>query len=516
MKRSRNAFIVLGGLIVVVALGVFFAKRPHASVLAVAETTVSYKHFSTRLPETGVVQRPQTQTLAALVGGNLGTLSVRPGQRVAAGALIATIVNPQLESNAASAREAMASAQAHVRSISETNAALPSQNRSSIVQAQAAVEQARSGVTQARQDAASGAQSGLGYGGSTAEAQRVAANSTLTTAETALREARRINAADQALFDQGAISKDALNQAQARVLDTQVAADQARRNRAITYQQLSRTQPYLADRVRAAENQLQQAEAALAAARANAANSKAGDLQGAQADAAAKANDYQYASDQLARTEIRAPFAGTIQTIASQTGDTLRSMQPGDAVTAGAAIATIAAGDGYVVKTKVDEQDVASIRVGQRATVSGEDLGTHSLRGHVIAISQVAQKSDDVANTSRQVITTVSLDQTVPFLRDGMTVDVDITTLDIARALAIPTDAIRRDDDRKPYVFVVRGGHAKRVPVVTGLSNDVLTIVRRGLRAGDRIVTDKTLAVSDGLAVRPAPTPSSGVKNATS
>ena len=67
------------------------------------------------------------------------------------------------------------------------------------------------------------------------------------------------------------------------------------------------------------------------------------------------------------------------------------------------------------MRARVDEQDVANVRTGQPAIVSGEDLGTTKLPGHVALIGAVAQKSDDPSNTARQVITTIALDQTVPF-----------------------------------------------------------------------------------------------------
>ncbi len=115
-----------------------------------------------------------------------------------------------------------------------------------------------------------------------------------------------------------------------------------------------------------------QAQAALASARANAAQDKSGDVQAAQADAQKALDDWRYAADQLARTRITAPFSGTIQTIASETADSLRPLQPGDAVTAGQALLTIAGDTGFIVRARVDEQDVSQVRAGQRAIVSGK------------------------------------------------------------------------------------------------------------------------------------------------
>jgi HlyD family secretion protein len=512
MKRRRNLILAAIGIVAISALGIFGAVKPHAQAIAVREEAVHYGHFTTTLPETGVVQRPKTQVLPALVGGNLGSIEVRAGEHVAAGVVVATIVNPQIDSALASAESTYAASAGRAQSASETNSALPAQNRSAVVQAQSNLEGAKVSLQQARQDLAAGQQSGLGYGGTTAEDQRLAADAAAAKAATDLREAQRIADANRDLYAQKAVSKDALDQSLARLDQARVADNQARRQRQILSGQLDRQHSVLIDRVHAAEDALSQAQAALDAARANAAESRSGDVAAAQGDAARADADLRFARDQVARLVVRAPFAGVVQTIATEAGDNLRPLQPGDPVQPGQPLVTIASDRDFVVRTKVDEQDIAAVSVGQRARVSGEDFGGKSLSGHVAQISDVAQKSDDPSNTARQVITTVALDRTFPFLRDGMTVDVDITTKDVAHVLAVSNDAIRRGDDGKPYVFVVRDGKARKTPVVTGAANDAKTVVTKGLAAGDRVVADKNLGVSEGVAVTPQPSPTASAK----
>jgi HlyD family secretion protein len=511
MKRNRNLLFLALGIVAVVALGVFSAVRPHAKPLDVRVTAVHQGHFTTTLPETGELQLARVQALPALVAGNLATLNVRAGEKVSAGDVIATIENPELESTLVTSQASAQGADARAGSAAETNAALPAQNRSAVVQAQANLEAARVALSQARQDLAAGAQSGLGYGGSTAEDQQVQADAAAAKADTDLREAQRINAANRDLYAQKAVSKDTLDQSQARLEEAQVAANQAHRERQILEGSLGRAHSVLVDRVRAAEDGLRQAQAALRAARATAAQSHSGDVQAAQDDASRAGAELSYAHDQVARLTIRAPFDGTIQAIANETGDTLRPIEPGDPVQVGMVLATIAGSGGFVVRAKVDEQDIASVRPGQRVKVSGEDFGGKSLAGHVVQISGAAQKSDDPSNTARQVVTTVALDRTLPFLRDGMTVDVDIVTHDQPHALTVPNDAIQRDTDQKPYVYRVVNGKAARTAVTTGAANDATTVITRGLAANDRVVAEHNPALHDGApisAATPAPAPS--------
>jgi RND family efflux transporter MFP subunit len=484
-RRARGA-IVAGGIALIVVLGVTLG-RTRVRALPVRTVTVAYGRFETRLAETGQIQRPHVETLAALVPGNIGELYVHPGERVRAGQLLATIVDPQLEENLAVARAAYEGARSRALKIERT---LPLQNAS-------AVQEARVALQQAEQDYASGAQSGLGYGETTAQEQRLAADAEVARTRTALHEAQRIADANKDLYAHKAISRDALDQSLARLDDAQVAARQAVERRVILERQLAQNREYLRDRVLAQRDALRQAQANLSATRP--------DLAAAQADVAKAAADLQFAQAQVMHTQIRAPFAGTVQNVATEQNDALRPLQPGDAVTVGQPLITLATGAPFVVRAKVDEQDVAALAVGQRAIISGETLAGKTLTGRVSAISAYAQKSDDPTNTSRQVLTTVALDRSLPFLRDGMTVDVDIITADLKHAISVPTDAIRRDSADKAYVYVLRDGKAQRVDVLVGPSNDSSTVVMHGLAPNDVVVADRNAAVASGVAITPLP-----------
>lgn len=504
--RMRNLLIVLGVLVVLIVIAVVALPRHAGRTVTVVKVAPSA--FEIKLPETGLVERPRTEVLAALVAGNLERIAVRPGQHVAAGELLASIANPQLVNAEQDAHDAYLAATGTARSTQATNAALPAQNRSSVVQAQASLEQARFNLNQAIQDERSGAQSGLGYGGTSAAAQRAQADAQLENAATDLHEQQRLADADKDLYAQKALSKDALDQQLAKLAEAQITYNQQRSLREETYAQLGRQTPVLSDRVRAARDAVTQAQAALAAARATAAQDKTGDVQSAEATAAERFADWRYAADQVQRLRIVAPFAGVVQSIATETGDTLRPLQPGDPITVGQQVITLAGDEGFVVRARVDEQDVSNVRLGQSALVSGEDLGTTTLPGHVATIGAIAQKSDDPSNTARQVVTTIALDRTTPYLRDGMNVDVDIVTDHRAHALSVPNAALRHDPSGTPYVLLAHNGTTVKRVVHVGPANDVATVIVSGLHAGDEVVTDPDATITAGLAVVPTTAPS--------
>ena len=308
---------------------------------------------------------------------------------------------------------------------------------------------------------------------------RVTYEADVQTARSNLDEAKRVYNADVALLANKAIPRNQLDVDKAKLDQMQVSYDQA-----VRQLRLGAVTGF------SAESSVQVAQAtAHKMAIVNAANQQ-----------------------QVGFTRITAPFSGVIQSVATQPNDPLTNLRPGDPVTAGQALFTIAEGGNYIVKAEVDEQDIINVRVGQPAIVSGEDFPGKHIAGHVASISPLATKSTDASSTAKQVLTTVLLDSSPSYLRDGMTVDIDILTADIKNSLLVPNDAIVTDKG-KSYVFVVRKGTAHKTLVTTGKANDTQTIVKSGIVAGDTIVSQKTPGLTDKQAVTiaasPSPLPSS-------
>jgi len=233
----------------------------------------------------------------------------------------------------------------------------------------------------------------------------------------------------------------------------------------------------------------------------------------AQANAHKSAITNAQDQQQLASTQIVAPFDGIIQTIATNTNDALRFIQVGDPVTAGQALFTIAASDNYIVRAEVDEQDIINVHVGQRALVSGEDFPGKTIPGHVSQIAPVATKSTDANSTAKQVLTTIVLDTSPSYLKDGMTADVDILTTDMPRALTVPNGAVVTQGSSS-YVFVVVNSVARKRNVKIGAVSDTQTVILSGLQAGDKIVGQQNPGLTDGARVEALP--NNGLPNSSS
>jgi HlyD family secretion protein len=302
---------------------------------------------------------------------------------------------------------------------------------------------------------------------------KVTYQAAVDTQKSAYDEARRVYDADVALYNQRAIARSQVDADKAKLDQAKVAYDQA-----VEQLKLGAVSGYGQNSVQAAEASAQKARIL--------------DAQNQQ---------------QVAFTRIVAPQSGVIQTVATNPNDPLRPLQNGDAVTNGQALFTLAQGDGFIVRAEVDEQDIINVTQGLRANVTGQDFPGKTIPGHVSAIAPVAQKSTDASSTAKQILTTISLERSPAYLRDGMSADVDILTTDIARAISVPTGSITKDKG-KSYVFVVDAGQVKKRQIVPGLAGDTQTLVKSGLAAGDVIVIGSTAGLSDGVKVTAAPSAS--------
>jgi len=302
---------------------------------------------------------------------------------------------------------------------------------------------------------------------------RVTYQAQVETAKSNLNEAERVYNADLALYRNKAIPRNQVDVDKAALDKMRVAYDQALRQL-----QLGAVTGY-------GENSVQYAQAA--------------------AEKAAITN--QANQQQLSFTRVLAPFSGIVQEVASQPNDPLTPLHAGDPVSQGQMLFTIAESAGYIVKAQVDEQDIINVHVGQPVIVSGQDFPGKHIPGHVELISPVASKSTDASSTAKQVLTTIRLDSSPAYLKDGMTVDVDILTSHIRNAVTVPNDALTSEGG-KSYVYVVRKGVAHKVAVTVGQANDSQTIVKSGVSPGATIVAQKQPGLQEGVHVTAAPSAS--------
>lgn len=193
---------------------------------------------------------------------------------------------------------------------------------------------------------------------------------------------------------------------------------------------------------------------------------------------------------QLAKTTLRAEVAGTVLT---------RNVEPGDLVQPGRVLFEIARAGATEVLVPLDEKNLQVLAIGQKAVCIADAYPSRPFPAEVSFIAP----SVDPQRGSVDIRLTVS---PVPdFLRQDMTVSVNVETGRRDRAVVVPNDALGEVAGDSAWVWRVEDGRAVRRDVELGLRGLTLTEVAAGLAPGDWILADAQAGLAPGDRVRVVP-----------
>jgi HlyD family secretion protein len=226
------------------------------------------------------------------------------------------------------------------------------------------------------------------------------------------------------------------------------------------------------------------------------------DLQSSRASLAQFQAQLSQANDHLSKTSVYAPLDGTVTSLDIKVGETAISSSTN---IPGSNLMTIADPDTMLAEVNVDEADIANIDADQRARVFAIAYPDTAVEGAVSSIAVSAKVAEGRQGLSFAVKIRLTDTKGVN-LRPGMSCRAEIFAAARERVLATPIQAIRVEEDltqklTKRYVFVDRGGVAKRIEVQAGLSDDAYQELTGGIVEGDSVITgpDRVLrALKDG------------------
>lgn len=190
---------------------------------------------------------------------------------------------------------------------------------------------------------------------------------------------------------------------------------------------------------------------------------------------------------QLAKTTIRAEAAGTVLT---------RNVEPGDLVQPGRVLFEIARTGNTEVLVPLDEKNLEVLAIGQSAMCIADAYPGRPFPAKVSFIAPIVDPQRGTVDI-RLTVTPVP-----GFLRQNMTVSVNVETGRRDRALVAPNDALAAMDGNRAELWLVVNGRATRRQVQLGLRGLTQTEVTAGLRVGDWILADAQAAVKPGDRVR--------------
>jgi membrane fusion protein (multidrug efflux system) len=195
----------------------------------------------------------------------------------------------------------------------------------------------------------------------------------------------------------------------------------------------------------------------------------------------------QGAREQIRDRVIVAPFSGYIS---------LRRISPGSVVSAGTEIARLSDLSTIKLDFTVPEVYLSSISRGQKVTGRSEAYPDRSFEGTVESIDPV------VDPVTRSVLVRAVLPNPDLILKPGMLVTVDVATSE-REVIAVPETSIIVRGNQSFVYRLLPDETVSRVPVELGMRKAGFVEVRRGLEVGQRIVTEGTVKLRDGIKVQP-------------
>ncbi len=230
-----------------------------------------------------------------------------------------------------------------------------------------------------------------------------------------------------------------------------------------------------ADALAAAEAKVSQARAQLEAVVAGA---DANDLESTRLGVTQAQLSLENARRQLANTELRAPMAGSVLAVAAQ---------PGESVGA-APIITIADLSNQSLRFWVEEADLHNVAVGNPVSVVFEALPDLTYPGQITAVDPVLVTVE--GTLAVQAWASLELDAHPVRLLSGMTAEVEILAGEAKGALLVPVQALRELAPGSYAVFVVKDdGQLEMRTVTVGLRDFANAEILSGLARGDVIST---------------------------
>jgi membrane fusion protein (multidrug efflux system) len=195
--------------------------------------------------------------------------------------------------------------------------------------------------------------------------------------------------------------------------------------------------------------------------------------------------DIQGVDVELAKTQIRAPFAGKVG---------LNKVDVGAYVTPSTVLTSLEDVSQVEVFFTVPERYAAEVRPGQTIQFTTEN-GTATQSGRIIA----TEPRTDVSTRSLQVkaLSPNAQRQLVP----GMSAKISFALRTNANALVVPTQALI--PTAKGYaLYAIKGGKADYRDVTTGPRSSGTVQVLSGVHPGDTVITTNLLRLGPGVAVQ--------------
>lgn len=231
------------------------------------------------------------------------------------------------------------------------------------------------------------------------------------------------------------------------------------------------------------------------------------------------------AREQLTKTRVFAPIAGTISRLNVEKGERV----VGTNMYAGTETMVIADLDKMEVRVEVNENDIVKVSLGDTSLVQVDAYLNRKFKGVVTEIANSANTTgvttDQVTNFEVRILLLQnsyadlidSVRQKFYPFRPGMSATVDILTQTRTGVVTVPVQAVTTrikekgknenpsaeviagQEEKEEVIFRITDGRARKIPVKSGIQDKSFIEITEGITAGDEIITGPFNVVSRTL-----------------
>ncbi len=436
----------------------------------VSVSSIKIEDIQDLLQVNGEIVTSDDVQIGAQVGGKIQSVSVKEGDMVSQGQVVATMDSANIAQQAAQARAALASASAQLAQATSNARLTPRRSTAAVHQAEAALRSAKAQL----QKSLNGARPEERQ---QAENNLVSAKSNFDTAKKNLERVRRL------------VKEGALPESQ---LDTALNNYE---NAMTQYQNAVQSAKLIQNQVRpedieSSREAVRQAEQALESAK----SSKGLDIvlvdqvNSARAQVSSARAQLEVAEKNLRDTSIRAPFSGRIYG---------KPLQAGVVVASGTPIARLVGGMGVYFEGQVPSDKVGQVLAGTPVSISVDAVPGKKFQGKVLAVSPQGD------NVGRLFNIRIQFNELNGMVKPGMFANGSVVLAEDKGAMLVSEDSIINRDGVK-YIMVAEGNKAKKVVVTTALKKGTMIEVK-GLTSGAQVISKGQGALVDGMKIRVAP-----------
>ena len=420
-----------------------------------------------------VAFRDKEATVGPPVAGTLDLFSLRVGQNVAKGQIIAHIGTRLLNGQIQQAQATIAQNEIQVEQAQVNALTQQAQSKGAIAQAQAAVANAQATY--------GGVQATLGGAQATLRSGQAA----VIGAEATLRNARQNLTRLQSLAQDGLVAQKDVDTAQLTVQTAQSALN-AQQETVAGQRTAVEAQRKAVDAQReTVVGQRHALEAARSATLQNLAKQK--DIQIARRQEQNARGALTTAQSQLSLYTIRAPLTGVVTAVGATTGETVDTT---------AKLATITNLDTLQLQLAVPGEAARKVRSGEHVTFTVSSLPRQTFTAIIETVGT------QVDATTGAVTATARIANPGHRLKDDTAVQAQIAIARHTGAILVPKAAVLLDADGKASLVTVGAdsvAHVKDVKV--GVTHGGLTEITDGLKPGENVALSGQYGLPDGTKV---------------